>query len=209
MSKPNIKLNTEQRKLVEDNHDLIYGFMVKYKLDFNNWYDVCAIGLCKASVIYDNSTCFSTLAYRCMYNEVSNTKRIGRSKKHDDSRVISLNSEVKTIFNEDLPLEAVIASEARNEDYAVGRDWAEWFIEYASTVMLKVLYAKLTECKTCQEVADKFGISKEAVNKQMRILQKHCREGTRPYCRMRYDSKEEREEMKNKVKKALDNLVVV
>lgn len=35
MSKPNIKLNTEQRKLVEDNHDLIYGFMVKYKLDFN------------------------------------------------------------------------------------------------------------------------------------------------------------------------------
>lgn len=44
MSKPNIKLNTEQRKLVEDNHDLIYGFMVKYKLDYTVWYDVCAIG---------------------------------------------------------------------------------------------------------------------------------------------------------------------
>lgn len=209
MSKPNIKLNTEQRKLVEDNHDLIYGFMVKYKLDYTVWYDVCAIGLCKAGMAYDGSTRFSTLAYRCMFNEVSKVKRNRKLKKNDDSRVISLNSEVKTVYNEDLPLEAVIANEARNEDYVVGRDWAEWFIEYASTAMLKVLHAKLTECKTCQEVADKFGFSKEAVNKQMRILQKHCKEGTRPYCRMRYDSKKEREEMKNKVKKALDNLVVV
>ena len=209
MSKPNIKLNTEQRELVEDNHDLIYGFMVKYKLDFNTWYDICAIGLCKASIAYDGSSNFSTLAYHCMRNQVSNVRRIGRSKKRDDSRVISLNNKVKTIYNEDLPLEAAIASEARNEDYVVGRDWAEWFIEYASTIMLKVLYAKLTECKTCQEVADKFGVSKEAVNKQMRILQKHYKEGTRPYCRMKYDSKKEREEMKNKVKKALDNLVVM
>ncbi len=209
MSKSNIKLNTKQRKLVEDNHDLIYGFMVKYKLDFNTWYDVCAIGLCKAGMIYDGSSRFSTLAYICMYNEAKKAKRTQSTKKRDDSQVVSLNCEVKTVFNEELPLEAVVASDAKNEEYVVGKDWVEWFIEYASTTMLKVLYAKLTDCKTCQEVADKFGISKEAVNKQMRILQKHCKEGTRPYCRMRYDSKKEREEMKIKVKKALDKLVVM
>lgn len=209
MSKPNIKLNTEQKKLVEDNHDLIYGFMTKYRLDFSTWYDVCAIGLCKAGMAYDGSNRFSTFAYYCMHNEVKKAKRTQLAKKRNDSRVISLNTEVKTVYNEDVPLEAVIDSGAKNEEYVVGKDWADWFIEYASTAMLQVLYAKLTECKTCQEVADKLGASKEMVNKQIRILQKHYREGTRPYCRMRYDSKKEREEMKNKVKKALDNLVVM
>ena len=63
MSKPIIKLNTEQKKLVEDNHDLIYGFLTKYKLDFSTWYDVCAIGLCKAGMAYDGSNRFSTFAY--------------------------------------------------------------------------------------------------------------------------------------------------
>ena len=81
MSKPNIKLNTEQRKLVEDNHDLIYGFMTKYRLDFSTWYDICAIGLCKAGMAYDGSNRFSTLAYHCMHNEVKKSKAHSVSKE--------------------------------------------------------------------------------------------------------------------------------
>lgn len=209
MDKPIIKLNTEQKKLVEDNHDLIYGFMIKRNLDFDTWYDICAIALCKAGVIYDGSSRFSTLAYKCMYNEVHSVNRKNMARKRDDSRVISLSGEVTTMSNEELPLEAMIPSNAKNEEYVDDRDWVDWFIEYASVEILKTLYVKLTECLTCQEIADKFGISKEAVSKRMRFLQKHYKAGSRPYCHLRNDSEEEREEMKNKVKKALDNLVVM
>lgn len=202
------KLNTEQKKLVEENHNLIYGFMTRYHLDFEEWYDICAIGLCKAGVIYDGTAKFSTLSYMCMYNEMVKANHLAKMKKRcSRDKVISLDTTtVRTVGNEDLPLEAIIPSESKNAEHAIGWDWVDWFIEYASTVMLKVLYAKLTDCKTCQQVADKFNVSREAVNKQMRALQKHYREGTRPYCLMRYDNKEEREEMRNKVKKELDKL---
>lgn len=64
-------LSTGQTKLVEDNHNMIYSFMRKYKLSEEEWYDVVAIGLVKAAISYiPNEFKFSTYAYKCMYNEM-------------------------------------------------------------------------------------------------------------------------------------------
>ena len=46
-----LKLNDEQRKLVEQNHNLIYSAMTKCGIrrqDFDDYYGFAAIGLCKA-----------------------------------------------------------------------------------------------------------------------------------------------------------------
>lgn len=66
------RLNEEQRKLAEDNHNLILSYLSKKHLSYDEFYDVCAIGLCIAALNYDSSLgySFSTLAFLCMKNEV-------------------------------------------------------------------------------------------------------------------------------------------
>lgn len=74
-------LNEEQRKLAEANHDLIYWFMHKYNLCSPNaiedWYGVCAIGLCKAAMMFDETrgATFSTFASKCMFTEMRSSLR--------------------------------------------------------------------------------------------------------------------------------------
>ena len=62
-----MKLTEEQKKLVEENHNLIYWFAKKYHVPIEEYYDVLAQGLCMAAYHYDPSKCsFSTYAYLCM-----------------------------------------------------------------------------------------------------------------------------------------------
>ena len=62
-----IQLNDEQRKLVEDNHNLIYQYLIDNKLPQDEYYDIAAIGLCKAALKYDTSKgAFSTYVYRAI-----------------------------------------------------------------------------------------------------------------------------------------------
>ena len=50
--------------------------MYKYHLDVEEWYDLAAIGLCKAANTYNNNKSgFSTYAYKCMFTTVMMEKR--------------------------------------------------------------------------------------------------------------------------------------
>lgn len=76
-------LNDAQRKLVEDNHNLIYSFLNSRHLSLDSvedWYGTAAIGLCKAALTFDESrgAKFTTLAYICMDNEVRCIMRTNR-----------------------------------------------------------------------------------------------------------------------------------
>lgn len=48
-------LTDEQKKLVEENHSLIYWYAHKSKLDLDKWYGLLAIELCKAVMKYDSN----------------------------------------------------------------------------------------------------------------------------------------------------------
>ena len=66
-----IQITEEQRKLVEDNHNLIYSFLQKYHLTIDEYYGLAAIGLCKAGKTYNGEKSnFSTYAYKCMFTTV-------------------------------------------------------------------------------------------------------------------------------------------
>lgn len=66
-----MRLTEGQSKMVEENHNLIYGYLSKNNLNIDDYYDLAAIGLCKAAIHYDpNRSKFSTLAYTCMGNEI-------------------------------------------------------------------------------------------------------------------------------------------
>lgn len=64
-------LSKDQQDLVSDNHNLIYSYANKMNLDINEYYDLLAIGLCKAAKTYDpdRGYAFSTYAYFVMRNE--------------------------------------------------------------------------------------------------------------------------------------------
>lgn len=64
-------MTKEQEQLVTDNHNLIYWFIQKKNLDIDLYYDVLAIGLCKAAIHYNESknSKFATYAVVVMDNE--------------------------------------------------------------------------------------------------------------------------------------------
>lgn len=65
------KLTEEQRELVTKNHDLIYSYAHKSNISIDEYYDILAIGLCKAAKVFDEGKGkFSTIAYCCMKNEL-------------------------------------------------------------------------------------------------------------------------------------------
>lgn len=69
-------LNDEQRNFATENHNLIYSYLSANNLSIEEWYDLAAIGFCKAVLNYDESKGkFSTFAYRCMQNEIYIEKR--------------------------------------------------------------------------------------------------------------------------------------
>lgn len=75
-------MTDEQKKMVEDNHNLIYFFLKKYDLPIDEWYDMAAIGLCKAARSYNEELSkFATYACKCMFTTVFCEKRKERSSK--------------------------------------------------------------------------------------------------------------------------------
>lgn len=88
-----MKLTKEQQKLVEDNHDLVFGFLRDYHLSYEDWYDVACIGLCITGLNWDKEKGkFSTLAYKNMYNEYGKIIQYSkRLKRKEEEPVRSLN----------------------------------------------------------------------------------------------------------------------
>lgn len=78
-------MNKQQQKMVEENHNLIYSYINSHKLDFEEYYDLLAIQLCKCAVHWDVSrgSKFSTFVYYCFDNVIKDDFR----KKSADRRI--------------------------------------------------------------------------------------------------------------------------
>ena len=96
-------LTKEQQKLVEQNHNLIYDIAIRKNWDIEEYYGILAIGMCKAAKIYDDSKGeFSTVANRCMENEVYNYwRKLQRKHAIPNDMVISYDTPVKHTGSKD------------------------------------------------------------------------------------------------------------
>lgn len=76
-------LTAEQRALVEENHNLIYGYLHSHGLRIDEWYDLFALALCKAAANYDEKKgLFSVLVYACFGNVVRGQIRDMKAHKN-------------------------------------------------------------------------------------------------------------------------------
>lgn len=92
----------EQKRLVEENHNLIYYTLGNYRLNPEDYYDILAIGLCKAAMNFDpKKSKFSTFAMKVMYNEfVQYQQRENSEKRKANKNILSLNYKVDDPKNE-------------------------------------------------------------------------------------------------------------
>lgn len=151
----NKTLNDQQRKLVEDNHNLIYSFLKSKNLSLDaveDWYGTAAIGLCKAALYYDENrnVKFSTLAYIIMENEVRQVMRNSRKNVQD---CLYLDTELDTTDCKDDFFWIFLQDALNNATKKLGeRD--KQIIEYITGSGAKQ-----------REVAVRFGLSRTYISK--------------------------------------------
>lgn len=100
-------MTDEQKKIVEENHKLIFDYLWRHHYPIEEYYDLAAIGLCKAAMTYDGeSSKFSTYAYTCMRNEIIRyQQKWHRGKAIPDGLILSIdmpvleNEESSTLAN--------------------------------------------------------------------------------------------------------------
>ena len=95
------KLTDDQKRLIEQNHHLVYSFLNSRYLNIEEWYDVAIFGLIKAAMVYEpEKGKFSTIAYYWMqFYVTSEYKQQNLVKKRiPKSNILSLNN--KRIYDD-------------------------------------------------------------------------------------------------------------
>lgn len=158
-------LNDTQRKLVEDNHNLIYSFLNSRNLSLDaadDWYGTAAIGLCKAAMAFDESkgTKFATLAYICMDNEV---RYVMRNTRKNITPIVSLDEEISA--TEGCCIEDIIPNQ---HDFFLPvyiHDAINIALQDMSDRDRQVIDLIVNEGLTHQVIAAKFGIARSTVTR--------------------------------------------
>lgn len=159
-------MNEEQRKLVEENHNLIYSFLLRNHLDVEEFYDLAAIGLCKAAMTFDKDISrFATYAYKCMHNEIRMYHRHnGTQRVVPDKLITYYEAEIKDSDGDISNFLAIIPSDFNLEDVAVSNMIYDEFLSKLSDRDKTVLYL-LNDGHTQAEVSKILGCSPTLISK--------------------------------------------
>ncbi len=156
--------------------------MYKYHLDVEQWYDIAAIGLCKAANTYNNDKSeFSTYAYKCMYTAIIMEKR-----KENAMRTIPQN---QIVYYENQVNESSKENDTSTFlNYIPSKQDIE--NETISTLSLenienkldgnkRKVFVLLKEGYTQSEISKIIGISKQRISKiKQEILEKYYTGGS-------------------------------
>lgn len=161
------RLTEEQRVMVEENHNLIYSFAKKKGLDLSEYYDLLAIGLCKAGCTFEASVgcTFSTYAYRCMYNEYKIYLRISQCQKSIPENLIVSYDALLFPYNDDpSSVDLMDILEEEHTEHDITEVHVKEFIQTLTErqrFVLAWLYMGLKE----REIAKALDISRSYVNR--------------------------------------------
>lgn len=116
-----MKLSNEQVKLVEDNHNLIYSFLLSNNFSIEDYYDIAAIALCETALHYDSSKgAFGTYAYHNMLMKVLGEKRRDSARRRiPESNVFSYDKKISEAGEHELTFLDVLADSCNVEGEVV------------------------------------------------------------------------------------------
>ena len=156
-------LTAEQQKLAADNHNLIYDCLHRNGWDIDEYYDLAAIGLCKAAMAYDPSKGkFTALAYRAMSNEVKKTFELAACKKR-----------TATLVSLDAPIEGtqatyggLISKGPDPEDEAICSEIIDKILQMKPDIKEAVLLTY--QGKSTKEIAKRQGCTHQYISRKLR-----------------------------------------
>lgn len=166
-----MKLNDEQRKLVEQNHNLIYSAMRDfgvYRKKFDDYYDVAAIGLCKAAIYFDETKgTFSTFAYTHIHSELKKQIRSENALyRKSDKDSVSYNVKISQNDDSNTYAKDVLLIDENFEENLIFTLHFKDKLETLKNKDKKIIM--LTVCGYTQEEIGKiFGISRQAVQQHI------------------------------------------
>lgn len=170
------ELTSEQKNLVTENHNLIYDLAKKKNINLDEYYDVLAIGLCKAAITFDiEKSKFSTYAYAVMYNTYKNELRKITSNKYiPKDKLLYLNVSVQSDNSEEMI--SVYADLMPDNSVDVEKEVINKMIYEDINSKLKSndqkIFSMLMDGISVTNIAKHMGVSKQFISKKMKRLQK-------------------------------------
>ena len=169
-------MTEEQKKLAEENHNLIYFYARKYhisKQDFEDMYGILAIALCKAARDYDESRgrAFSTVAMGYMLNECRNAYRCDKYRNGKLS-ICSYNN-IFSFSDEDSTTEYIDMLEGKQD---VWDDVNLIEFNQFNEQLRKIAYLSYLGYNQ-QEIAKEMGITQSLVSRKLKKIRKEIENG--------------------------------
>lgn len=166
-------LTDEQKLLVEQNHKLIYDFIYKKNLNFDEYYDILAIYLCRAAVKFEpeKGYCFSTYVFSVFNNclkVIWREKSLARSIP--EHMIFSYDAQVSETEDGSSYINT-IPDEFDLVDYVIGINTYSYLLSLL-TEKEQYIAIGLMDGKTLQQIADEQNCSKQNIGnyvQRMRI----------------------------------------
>ena len=164
-------LTKEQQRLVEENHDLIYGYAKLHNISIEDYYGVLAMGLCDAAKRFDETKgSFSTIAYLRMQRMfgwyIQHEKRMSRIP---DNQVFSYNKPVSRGFD-------TFLFETISDNYSSdnGMIWDIALSNFVDTLTEKEseVIKLLLDGKSQVDIANMIGVKKQNVGYYVSTIRK-------------------------------------
>ena len=177
-----MKLNEEQRQLVEDNIGIVYNTIKLTNGNIHNidLIEVGYIGLCKAALYYKksyNDVNFSTYATTCIKHEIcSQYKHNSSYNEKINNNLISLNSFIETETDDGNKIELIECIQDINNPYK--KFETSIYIQQIFQILENDCYAKevilgYINGKTFKQIAKERNTTPQAVSDKFnRILNK-------------------------------------
>lgn len=171
-----MKLNDEQRKMVEQNHNLIYSAMRNYGIfdeNFDEYYGAAAIGLCKAVLNYNSRTnnTLSTFAYACINNELYSQIRASNTESNKlNNNALSYNATYITPSGDETSGEEFMLVQKNFEKNLVFKLLFQDTIRILDNKEREIVLLRV-DGHTYQEIAQHYGISRQAISNKMKKIQ--------------------------------------
>lgn len=169
MSNSGESKDTRDKRIITENHNLIYSFLSRYNYSIDEYYDLAAIGLVKAVKTYNpEKGKLSSWAYKIMYNEVClsfrKTNLRGKVKSIVSYESLIRNVEQGSSRNELTILDTLESSEENMENKISYLSDIDSRIQYLSLLEIEVLAEKAAG-ETQKSIAIKYGYSQTYISR--------------------------------------------
>lgn len=180
-----ITLNEEQRKLAENNLNLIAYVLRRTTIsDYDEWedaYQTGAIGLMKAAYHFDarRGASFSTFAIPCIVNELKMVRR--HAKRHSNPVIVaSLQDALPRCEDDTLHLEDMIAADTPelDSDLLYRETCAEVFevLTHSGDKDALFLFQMMLEKRRQEDIASALGCTQSCVSRRQKRIRELIRQ---------------------------------